>query len=80
MCLKRSDNKHYVFYKEDASSLRMDLSEMGGPQKAIAVDARRRYAEMHLGELHAENQIWRPPYKPDWAITVGHFLLQEVAR
>lgn len=48
-CVKRPTNAHYVFYKEDAASIQMDLSGMAGPQSAVAVDAKLPYSEINLG-------------------------------
>jgi hypothetical protein len=73
VCLKRPDNRHYVFYKEDAMSLQMNLSGMAGPQKAVAVDAKKPYAEIDLSALRPAKQTWTAPHKSDWAIAVGEF-------
>lgn len=72
-CLKRPTNTHYIFYKEDTTSLQMDLSEMVGEQTAVAVDTRLPYVEIDLGALNTTNQIWTAPYESDWAIAVGDF-------
>jgi hypothetical protein len=73
VCLKRPDSVHYVFYKEDATSIEMDLSQMKGAQPAIAVDTARPYAEVDLGRLTAEEHIWKAPFETDWAVAVGNF-------
>lgn len=72
-CLMRPTNAHYVFYAEDTATVRMDLSEMDGPQVAVAVDTRRPYAEIDLGRLDAARQSWIAPYESDWAIALGDF-------
>ena len=64
---------HYVFYKEGSSAIELDLSAMIGPQPAVAVDTRKRYAEINLGVLNAARQTWQAPYQSDWAIAVGDF-------
>lgn len=61
----------YIFYKEDASSLRMDLSGLGNPQTAIAVDTKKAYEEIDLGMLAPQEQVWTAPYESDWAVAVG---------
>jgi hypothetical protein len=51
----------------------MDLSGMKGKQTAVAVDARRRYEEIDLGELPPGEHEWQAPCKSDWAIAIGWF-------
>ncbi|KPK80703.1 MAG: hypothetical protein AMJ81_11545 [Phycisphaerae bacterium SM23_33] len=72
-CLARPTKAHYVFYKEDADSIRMDLSKMAGPQPAVAVDALKPYKEIDLGRLQPQKHTWKAPHKSDWAIAVGEF-------
>ena len=76
--LKAADKKHHVFYKEGASSIRMDLSGMAGEQPGIAVDTKKAYREIGLGVLDRKEQVWRPPYRSDWAIAVGNFGEEEI--
>lgn len=71
--LKDPANKHYVFYKENSTSIRMDLSEMDGNQPAIAIDTRLAYNEIDIGTLSAGEETWNAPYESDWAIAVGSF-------
>ncbi|HEX6387289.1 MAG TPA: DUF5060 domain-containing protein [Anaerolineae bacterium] len=73
VCLRRPTNAHYVFYREDATVVQMDLSEMDSPRRAVAVDARLPYEEIDLGLLDAAVQSWIAPYESDWAIAVGDF-------
>jgi len=73
VCLKTSTNADYIVYKENTSSIQMNLSEMAGSQQAIAIDATKVYAEIDLGLLGAANQTWSAPYVSDWAIAVGNF-------
>jgi len=70
-CLKTPSNIRYVFYKQNTSSIQMDLSEMAGTQPAIAVDTKKEYVEIDLGTLDPTNQVWAAPYQSDWAIAVG---------
>jgi uncharacterized protein DUF5060 len=72
-CLMQPTKQHYVFYKENAGELRMDLTQMKSAQKALAVDALKTYQEIDLGKLQPKNQTWKAPYKSDWAIAVGEF-------
>jgi len=73
VALKSPANRHYVFYRDDAASIRMDLSGMSGSQPAIAIDTRKEYAEISLGTLSAVDQTWNAPYSSDWVIAVGDF-------
>ncbi|MCZ6594203.1 MAG: DUF5060 domain-containing protein [Bacteroidetes bacterium] len=73
VALKRPTNAHYVLYKEDASSIQLNLSEMAGSQSAVAIDTKLSYAEIDLGRLNPIDQVWNAPYKSDWAIAVGDF-------
>ena len=72
-CLKTMNNWHYVFYKEDAYSIRLDLSEMLSAQPAVAIDCKKAYEEIELGTLNPENQVINLPRISDWAIAVGTF-------
>ena len=72
-CLKAADNTRYVFYKEDATSIEMNLGGMNGLQPAMAVDTKTDYTEIPLGQLNPEAQTWTAPYSSDWAIAVGGF-------
>lgn len=72
-CLRNPNRTHYVFYKENASRVGMDLSAMQGPQPAVAVDAKSAYRETGLGTLTPGRHRWQAPYQSDWAIAVGRF-------
>ena len=71
--LKARDNKHYVFYRESATSISMDLAGMNGAQPVVAVDLRRSYSEQNLGTFSPGRHKWTAPYNSDWAIAVGKF-------
>ncbi len=71
VCLRRPTKAHFVFYREDADGIRMDLSTMAGPQPAVAVDCLMPYAELDLGTLAPKAHAWRAPRESDWAIAVG---------
>jgi hypothetical protein len=69
--LADQSKKSFVFYKEDALSVHMDLSGMPAAQLAVAVDAKREYKETKIGMLGAKECVWTAPYRSDWAIAVG---------
>jgi CubicO group peptidase (beta-lactamase class C family) len=62
-----------VFYRPDAESIHLDLSDLKGPQPAIAVDTTNEYAEVDLGSFPPGKRTWRAPHRSDWAIAVGSF-------
>ena len=65
----------FIFYREDATSLTMDLSIAARETlSAVAVDARgNRYREIEIGPLSRAVHTWEPPYASDWAVAVGDF-------
>ncbi len=65
-----SSKNTIVFYKEDAKSLRVDLSGLKTGFGAVAVDTKKPYAEIDIGTLKSEPQTWNAPYQSDWAIAV----------
>jgi hypothetical protein len=71
VCLRNPGNTHFVFYKEAAATVGMDLSRMSGPQPAVAVDTRKAYKEIDLGTLRPREHTWEAPYRSDWALAVG---------
>ena len=73
VCLRAAENDRFIFYKEQATAVGMDLSHMKGPAPGVAVDARRVYQEIDLGWLTPKKQKWSAPYSSDWAIAVGRF-------
>ncbi len=73
VCLRHPARTHYVFYKENTKSIHMNLSKMNDVQPAVAVDTKKPYAELILGDLRREDQTWSAPYQSDWAIAVGDF-------
>jgi hypothetical protein len=79
-CLRASDHKHYVFYKEDTDSVRMDLSKLVGKGEAVAVDAKKAYEETKVRTLINKEHLWKAPYVSDWAIAVGNFGSDERTR
>ncbi|MCP5095931.1 MAG: DUF5060 domain-containing protein [Chloroflexi bacterium] len=73
VCLQRPNNQDFIFYGENVSSLQLDLSGMSGAGTAVAVDAKKAYAEINLGTLQPIDQTWNAPYASDWAIAIGSF-------
>ena len=56
---------------EEAKRVRGKLKSI--IEKAVAVDAKKPYAEISLGELRPRKNTWKAPYKSDWAVAVGEF-------
>lgn len=73
VCLRLPSNTHFLFYREDATDIALDLSDMANAQPAIAVDAKQAYAEIDLGVLAPAQHTWQAPRFSDWAIAVGDF-------
>lgn len=71
VCLKLLDKTRYMFYKENTSTIAMNLTELSGIQGGVAVDTTLPYAEIHLGNINPSNQTWTAPYSSDWAIAIG---------
>jgi hypothetical protein len=72
VCLRRGQ-AHFLFYREDAHSVRLDLTGMDGARPAVAVDTKVPYVEFDLGELTPGVHEWSAPYASDWAVAVGRF-------
>jgi hypothetical protein len=62
-----------IFYREDASTIRMDLTGMPGNQPAIAIDTRLPYAQIQIEPLAPIRHTWQAPYMSDWAIAIGTY-------
>lgn len=74
VALKSVSLDRFLFYREETSTIRMDLTDLkGGSGKAIAVDTKKAYAEVDLGTISAEEQTLDLPYQSDWALAVGDF-------
>ncbi len=59
-----------IFYREDASSITLNLGGTGRPFRAIAVDTRLAYEELEQGVLEPANQTWTAPYESDWVLVL----------
>jgi hypothetical protein len=73
VCLQRPTNSHYIFYRENTDTIRMNLSALVGTQPAIAVDAKKAYVEIPLDAFKSGDQTWTAPYVSDWVIAIGDF-------
>jgi len=75
LCVGMSDNagEHYIMYKENTSTLSIDLTGMKGSQPAVAVDAKASYSEIDLGTINPQIFTWNAPDTSDWAIAIGDF-------
>jgi hypothetical protein len=71
--LQRLNGNDYVFYREDADSIRIDLSAMQSPQPVVAVDCLEPYVEISLGTLPPGDQRIRLAKRSDWAVAIGTF-------
>jgi hypothetical protein len=70
LCSTHTGGSVLVVYKEDATSIGLDLSGMKSGLRAVAVDTKKPYAEIGIGTLKSESQTWKAPYQSDWAIAV----------
>jgi hypothetical protein len=69
-CLK-VPGKILIFYKENADSIRMDLTELDGAIEAVAVDTCRGYKELAVsGSQAGRGQVFEAPSRSDWAVAV----------
>jgi hypothetical protein len=73
VCLKDSQMRHYIFYKENTTSIERDLSAMSEGQKAIAVDTKKPYSEIFIGRFTPKKHTWNAKYPSDWIIAIGDF-------
>jgi len=71
--IRTDDSSHVVAYAENTDAIDLDLSNMDGPKKAVAVDTKQNYSEIDLGSLNPQNQTINLPYASDWAVAVGEF-------
>ena len=62
-----------VLYREDTDTIHIDLAGMPGRQPAVAVDAKKAYAEIQLDDLQPKAQTIKLPTKSDWVVAIGHF-------
>ncbi|MBD3290293.1 DUF5060 domain-containing protein, partial [candidate division KSB1 bacterium] len=67
------DGKHAIIYRENCDIVRLNLQSLEGKQSAIAVDTKKPYKEIEIGNFAVGNHTWKAPYRSDWAIAVGVF-------
>ena len=72
-CLRTPDNRNFVFYAEDTSSITYDISEAKGAERVIAIDVKKEYEEIDLGVKSPGRYTYSMDYVSDWAIAVGDF-------
>jgi len=71
--LAAPDDRHYVFYREGADALRMDLRGMLGPQPAAIVDVRSGEVTERTTLEPALYEGYELDESSDWAVAVGEF-------
>jgi hypothetical protein len=71
--LKNSTSTNYILYQENTNAIEIDLRNMKGPRRAVAVDTERAYAEIDLGVLKPAVHTLEPGSSSDWAVAVGEF-------
>jgi len=72
-CLARPTRRHFVVYREDASSMIVDLSAIDGACAAVAIDTRQAYREIALGTIEPGRFEWKAPHPSDWILAIGDF-------
>jgi hypothetical protein len=53
--------------------MQVNLSRLSGALPAVAVDTRKAYFEIELGDLPAGPHTIKLPAKSDWVVAVGRF-------
>lgn len=65
--------EHFLFYRENAARVELDLREAEGNLPVIAVDTKKPYEELGLGRFAPGRHQWAAPYSSDWALAAGDF-------
>jgi len=65
------DHTQTIYYRQDATSIRLDLSELRRTQIAIAVDTKKAYEEIRVEAFSPGKHLWKAPYRSDWALAIG---------
>ncbi|MEA2064515.1 MAG: DUF5060 domain-containing protein [Gemmatimonadota bacterium] len=73
LMLKDQKAGRCILYQENAEIIECNLEALRGPQKVVAVDTRKEYAEIDLGTVGPQKQKLELPYHSDWAISLGNF-------
>ena len=71
--LRVPGHQRLLIYQEDAAAITLDLSGMKRPRRAVAVDTQLPYKEIDLGTLDPKRQVWKAPYRSDWAMAIGRW-------
>lgn len=70
-CQRRANNSARNLFKENANNIQVDLSGHTGARSVTAVDTRRAWAPVSLGNVDAGNVQISLPYVSDWAVSIG---------
>ena len=70
---RSADLKNMIFYQEDTDVVRLDNTGLSEALSAIAVDTRKEYKEIEIGDINDSITRWEAPYVSDWAIALGNF-------
>jgi len=62
-----------VLYREAHGGIQVDLRGMENPLPGVAIDTKKAYQEVELGNLPPEAQMIRLPAISDWVVAIGHF-------
>ena len=70
-CQRHANNSTRNLYREDATEISVDLSGHTGDTTVVAVDTRRAWAPVGLGQANRGNAQISLPYLSDWAVNIG---------
>lgn len=71
--LKNYDNTHFVVYKENTSSININIAGKSSPLPVVAIDCKASYTEIDYGSLKPGNHKISLPHHSDWVIAIGKF-------
>ena len=72
VCLRNKDHTFYVFYAENADTIRMDLRSLNGEQEILVIDTRLAYEEISYPPRGAGLYPgFKLPHASNWAVVVG---------
>ena len=63
----------FVLYRENTDAIQVDLTGMPVSLSTVAVDTKKAYSEIHLGDLQPIALTIKLPEFSDWVVAVGHF-------
>jgi len=70
-CQRTANNSTRNLYREDTTEISVDLSGHTGNTTVVAVDTRRAWAPVGLGQANRGNAQISLPYLSDWAVNIG---------